>query len=153
MLFLLMQIKTRYVNLIFQIFIYIFFILIFLFNYLGEIVLYATFPTIQRVICSLNSISCSTCWRKLFGEKETCLWLHWCAGIYIYTFFFLTTSEWNPPFHSVPLWFHSILPNLNTNTNTGRSCKGIPESIKILLGFTLLQLTFTHNYKCSIKRR
>ncbi len=33
----------------------------------------------------------------------------------------------------------------------GRSSKGFPSSAKVLLGFSLLQPSFTHNYKCTIQ--
>ena len=35
--------------------------------------------------------------------------------------------------------------------HTGRSCKGIPQGITILLGFTLLKPALSHNYKCPVE--
>lgn len=58
--------------------------LIFLLPWVGEIIVTTTFTPAQGVICSLKSLPLSACGRKLSRKKETSLWLHWGAGIFLH---------------------------------------------------------------------
>lgn len=48
---------------------------------IGEVILNTSTATTKGVTFLLKSLSCKACWRKLFGEETTSLWMHRCAGM------------------------------------------------------------------------